>query len=125
MVQKFFLWYLIFSVFFLSLAPATNGAFVASDLSRTKVEDLMKIRKILEEKLVSQRLLDLGFSTEQVHQRISALTEEQIHALAVRLEQLRAGGVGEGVLIGILVIVLVVLVVLPLAGIRVWFDGKT
>lgn len=124
MAKKLFFWYLIFSVFLVSLASRANAMFVLSDASFNKAEDMVKIRSVLEEKVLSQRLLDLGFSPEQAYQRISSLTDDQVHAIAMELQQLRVVGAGEGVLIGILVIILVVLVVLPLAGIRVWFDGK-
>lgn len=125
MGKKVFFWYLVLSVLFVSLAPRINAMFVTSDHSFNKAEDLRQIRRILEGKMVSQRLLDLGFSNDEVRHRISLLTDDQLHGIALQLQQLRVNGAGEGVLIGILVVILVILVALPLAGIRVWFDGKT
>lgn len=125
MGKKVFFWYLILSVLFVSLAPRVNAMFVTSNHPLNTAEDLLQIRKVLEEKVVYQRLLDLGFSPGEVSNRISALTGEQIHDIALQLQQLKVSGAAEGVLIGILVIILVILVVLPLAGIRVWYDGKS
>jgi hypothetical protein len=124
MGKKLFFWYLILSVLFVSLAPRLDAMFVTTDHSLNTAEDLLQIRKVLEKKVVSQRLLDLGFSPGEVGDRVSALTDKQIHDIALQLQQVKVGGAAEGVLIGILVIILVILLVLPLAGIRVWYDGK-
>src|SRR5690606_11887126 len=104
MAKKVFIWNLALSILLISIVPHSNAMFVPTGDTSTTAQDLRNIATLLEEKLISQRLLDLGFTPEQIQQRISALTDDQIHTIATQLQQIRVGGLGEGVLIGILII---------------------
>jgi hypothetical protein len=94
-----------------SVAPRADGAFTPSEalaLSEAQREgDLMKIRAVLEDKIVRQRLSDHGFSAEEVEARLSALSDGQLHDLALRVDELRVGGLhGLAIVAIFLVIVL-------------------
>ena len=78
-----------------------------------------KIRVILENKLVGQRLHDLGYTADEVMTRLSQMSDSQVHSFAQKLDDLKVGGDGLGVVIALLVIVVLVLVILQLTGHKV------
>jgi hypothetical protein len=54
--------------------------------------DLPQVQRHLEGKLITQRLAELGLTTEEVQARIAGLTDEQLHQLATNLDGLQVGG---------------------------------
>ena len=90
-------------------APApTHLALAAPD----RAAGLTTIQAFLERKVVHQRLSDLGLSPEEIQARLPEMTDEQIHAVATRIEGLQAGGNGAEVALVILLIVLITIVIL-------------
>jgi hypothetical protein len=75
---------------------------------------------VLQRKVVEARLLDLGFTTGEVKQRLADLSDAQVRVLAMQVEDLKAGGTAEGFIIGLALIFVLLGLVLPLFGIRVW-----
>lgn len=119
-------WYLIFSSLILGMVPRDGFAlFIPSDLQsgietgHDRNEDLTKIQAFLERKIVSQRLLDLGLSTEEVYARLKNLTGEQIHEIATHIDDIKWGGDGLDVVIVLLVIAILVVIILQLTGHKV------
>lgn len=116
-------WYLVFAVLLISIVPKVDAGFVPSDfttlsgIDRTK--DLNKIQQILETKMIQQRLEQLGFTQDEITTRLSQLSDQQIHQLALQLDQLKVGGDGLGVIIALLVIAILVVLLLHLTGHRV------
>lgn len=123
MFRKSVAWYLVLAMFLLAIVPRAEAGFVptsAADLNGAQRNaDLEKIRTFLEAKLVDQRLKDLGYSAEEVKQKLSLLSDEQLHSYAQQLDSLRAGGDGIGIVIGVLVIIILVIVILHLTGHKV------
>jgi hypothetical protein len=123
MFKKSLTWYLVFALFIISIVPHAEGAFspsqaiVLSDVQRQA--DIGKIRAILETKLVSQRLQDLGFSPDEIKERLAFLSDQQLHNYAQQLDDLKAGGDGLGIVIAVLLIILLVIVIMQLTGHRV------
>lgn len=97
-------------------APAPSHLALAGPERGT---DLETLRAFLERKVVRQRLADLGLSPEEVQARLPAMTDDQVHAVASRIEGLQAGGNGLGIAIGILVIVLIIIVILKITDTRI------
>ena len=75
--------------------------------------DLETIDRALASDQVRQQLTRLGVEQEQVDARVAALTDEELHALATRMDETPAGGIG---LLGVLGIAFVVILVLELVG---------
>jgi hypothetical protein len=97
-------------------APApTHLALAAAD----RAVSLTAIQTFLERKVVRQRLADLDLTPEEIQARLPQMTDEQVHAVASRIEGLQAGGDGLGIVIGILLIVLIVIVILKLTDTKV------
>ncbi|MCX7914437.1 MAG: PA2779 family protein [Thermodesulfovibrionales bacterium] len=115
-------WYLIFVVFLISIVPKVEAGFAPSEFPLTnsdRLKDLDTIQKVLETKAIKQRLEDLGFTSEEINNRISQLDDQQIHWLAKQLDDLKVGGDGLGVIVALLVIVILVVLLLQLTGHRV------
>jgi hypothetical protein len=114
--------YLVFCMFLISIAPRVEGAFSPSAIVSAQADrdaDLMKVRAFLEEKLVRQRLADLGFSVEEVSARLARMGDTELHSLAQRLDDLRIGGNGVGLVIGVLVVLILVVILINLMGKKV------
>ena len=122
MVKKWLACYLVVAMFIIGVAPRVDAAFSPSEVLSAPGEragDMEKIRTTLENKLVTQRLRDLGYSTDEVMTRLSEMSDSQIHKFAQKLDDLRVGkDLGEA-LIFVLVVVILVLVILQLSGHKV------
>ena len=123
MVRKCLVVYLVLAMFLIGIAPRLDAAFSPSAALNSSTEvrsaDIDQIRLTLENKLVTQRLQDLGYTTDEIMTRVSQMTDEQIHSFAQKLDQVKVGGDGLGFLIGLLIIVILVIVILQLTGHRV------
>jgi hypothetical protein len=123
MVKKCLISYLVLAMFVIGIAPRVDAAFSSSEALKFSTEartgDMEKIRVVLENKLVAQRLQDLGYTADEIATRLSQMTDEQIHSFAQKLDDLKVGGDGLGFVIGILLIVVLVLVILHLSGRKV------
>jgi hypothetical protein len=123
MMKKSIVWYLVFAMFVIAMVPQVEAGFIPSNAinidETQKVSDLDKIQKFLETKLVMQRLEDLGFSSLEVKERLSLLSDNQLHNYAQQLDTLKVGGDGLEVVIGVLVVIILVLVILHLTGHKV------
>jgi hypothetical protein len=123
MAKKTLIIYLVFAMFVIGIAPRVDAAFSPSETLQlsadARLADIEQIRATLENKVVTQRLQDLGYTTEEIMTRLSQMTDEQIHSFAQKLDQVKVGGDGLGFLIGLLIIVILVIVILQLTGHRV------
>lgn len=123
MIKKYLVLYLVCAMFVIGIAPRLEAAFTPSQALASAISiravDVEKIRTALEQKLVRQRLQDLGFSADEISTRLSELTDGQIHYFATRLDDLKVGGDGLGFVIAILVIIALVLLIIQLTGHRV------
>ena len=104
-------WYLIFAMFLIGIAPKVDAGIAPSELiamSQTdRNADLEKIRKVLETKMVGERLKQLGFTQDEMQTRLNRLDDQQLHKFALRLDDLKVGGDGGA---GIAIVVLLILV---------------
>ena len=124
MIKKYLVWYLVCAMFIIGIAPRLEAAFTPSEAVAPALSartlDVEKITTVLEQKLVRQRLQDLGFSADEISTRLSELTDAQIHYFATRLDDLKVGGDGLGFVIAILVIIALVILILQLTGHKVF-----
>ncbi len=130
MFRKGVAWYLVVAMFIIGIAPRLEASFVDSEpigLATTvtsppldRKADLEKIRSVLEMKVVKQRLHDLGFSDEEIEARLSQLSDQEIHQLAMQIDELRVGKDNAlGVIIALLIIAILVVILLQLMGHKV------
>jgi hypothetical protein len=95
---------------FAGLSP--SEVIALSSLERTA--DLSKIQAALETKVVSERLTQLGFNKDEIQARLDQLSDQQLHKVALKLDELRVGGDAGGVVIAILLIAILVLLIVYL-----------
>jgi len=101
----------------LGINPRVDAGFSPSEglaiLQQDRQPDIQKIQRVLEAKMVSERLKALGFAPGEIQARLSQLNDQQIHQMAQELDELNVGGL-EGiweVLVGMLVLTIVVLII--------------
>ena len=97
-----------------SFVPRVEASFVPSDQSAlSRQEDMATIQKALEQKLVRERLKDLGYTEEEINARLDRLSDAEVHSVASQLDSLLpAGGWEAAVIVILLVAVLVVLILM-------------
>lgn len=108
----------------LSFAPKVDAAYVSNyDMLSTQADgkdaDMDTIQGTLENKLVVERLEALGYSKEEISERLAMLSPEERHDLATRIDALHSGQGVWGIVIGVLVVVIIVLLILHFTDRRV------
>lgn len=101
--------------------PRVEAGFVPSDESytqETRTQDMQMVKQALEQKQVRERLEALGYTPQEIDQRLAQLSDQEVHKLASKIDTLNQGGV-IGLVIGVLVIVILVIVVLKLTDKRI------
>lgn len=102
--------------------PRVDAAFVPSADSWSALDrqsDMAKVQKVLEDKMVRERLKALGLTDEEISARLDQLSDQEIHALATQLDTVTAGGSTGEVIIVILLVAILVVLVLQLSGKRI------
>ena len=108
-MRKWITCYLVLAMVVIGVVPPVEASFLTSETMKTtggsdRTLDLQTVQAALETKLLRQRLIDLGFTPEEVGARIAQLSDQQIHQVAQRLDEVRVGQDGFGIFIGLLVI---------------------
>ncbi len=115
--------YLIVAIFVMGIVPRVYAGFSPSEVVALsqfdRSTDLERVQKILETKMIRERLEQLGFSQKEIQRRLAQLSDQQIHQLALMLDELKVGGDSEAIIIFLLVVALIVVLVLWLTGSRV------
>ena len=100
-----------------SLRGVAEAGVIASHLSEAegRSEDLAKVQSFLENKIVLQKLVDYGVSSEEAKAKIEAMSAQDLHRLASLTDRAAAGtDSGVGLLIGLAVLIILVIVILKL-----------
>ncbi|MCL5022644.1 MAG: PA2779 family protein [Nitrospirae bacterium] len=117
-------WYLVIAMFLIGIAPRLDAAIAPSEVIATaqydRAGDLRQIQRVLETKVVKERLEKLGFSGDEIKAKFDSLSDHQVHQLARQIDDLRVGKDEVlGVIIALLVIAILVIVILHLSGRKV------
>lgn len=77
-------------------AQSVYGGFAPSEMMNSpgieRTDDLQKVQSTLELKMVKERLKQLGFTTEEIKEKLPLLSDEQLHQIAIQIDGLRVGG---------------------------------
>lgn len=112
------LWFALY--FFMSWNSTAMAGLVGSalsdgsNISRSRIIEIEKIQKALENKVVVDKLSAYGMHPDEIKNKLSRMSDDQVHLLAQASDDVLAGGDGIGFVIGVLVIVLLVIVILKL-----------
>ncbi|MBP1727584.1 MAG: hypothetical protein H6Q51_2882 [Deltaproteobacteria bacterium] len=103
-----------------SLVPRVEASFVPSDeqsaSSISRQEDMATIQRALEDKLVRERLKDLGYTEEEIKARLDRLSDAEVHSLASQLDSLMPAGGWEAAVVVILLVAILVVLILMWTG---------
>ncbi|MCE5194296.1 MAG: PA2779 family protein [Nitrospiraceae bacterium] len=115
--------YLVVAMFIIAIVPKVDAGLSPSDiisLSMTdRAADIEKIQKILEIKVVRERLEKLGLTQDEIQQRLSNLSDQQIHNVALQFDDIKVGGDALGLVVVLLIIAILVVVLIELTGHKV------
>ena len=121
-LMKHLSWYLIVAMFIIGIAPKADAGIAPSEIivmsQVDRTADLGKIQKVLEMKMVRERLEKLGFAQDEIQSKLSSLSDQQMHNLALQIDEIKVGG-DLGIVIALLVIVILVVLLIQLTGHRV------
>ena len=105
--------YLVLTMCVMGMTSRVYAGMVSSEIctfseADTKITDLAKIQSVMETKIIKQRLKELGFTHKEIQARLDLLNGQQIHQLALKIDDLKVAGNGFEVavvflLVGILV----------------------
>ncbi len=123
-LMKHVSWYLVAAMFIIGIAPKVDAGIAPSEaiaLQQTdRASDLEKIQKIIETKMVSDRLEKFGLTQDEIQKRLGGLSDQQMHQLALQIDDLKVGKDDAlGIIIALLVIAILVVLLLQLTGHRV------
>jgi len=123
-LMKHVAWYLVIVMFIIGIAPRVDAGLAPSEIialsNADRNADLGKIQKILETKAVSKRLSQFGLNQDEIQKRLAQLSDQQIHQVALQLDNLRIGqNDAFAVIIALLVIAILIVVLLKLTGHKV------
>ncbi len=121
MLKRYVAWQLVIVMSLFAIVPRVEAAFSPSQaIALQQIDregDLRNIQTVLETKIIKQRLHDLGFTEEEIKTRLNQLSDQQIHSLAQKIDDLRVGKDNVlGVIMALLVIAILVVVLLQLTG---------
>ena len=122
-LMKHVSWYLVIAMFIIGIAPKADAGIAPSEIivmsQVDRTADLGKIQKVLEMKMVRERLEKLGFAQDEIQSKLSSLSDQQMHKLALQIDEIKVGGDGFGIVIALLVIAILVVLLIQLTGHRV------
>ncbi len=120
-MRKYITWYLILAMFIIGITPRVYAGFspseVISTVANERSSDLQKIQKFLEMKMIRERFKEFGLTPDEIQTRLTLLNDQQIHQLALKVDDLKVGAdSGLGIIIGLLVAAILVIILVKLLG---------
>ena len=118
--------YAIAGLLLMSIAPKVNAGFLPSEMIPSSPSnrdlDLQNIREALETKIVRERLNQLGFSQDEIQAKLSKLDDQQIHQLALTIDDIRVGGNGFEIVVVLLLIAIAIGIWFHVTGKRLFVE---
>jgi hypothetical protein len=124
LLRKMVTWYLVAAMLVIGITPRAYAGFSSSEViglsPAERSADLQKVRKFLEMKMVGERLRQLGLAPGEVQSRLDQLNDQQIHQLALKVNELAvAGDSGLEIIVALLVIAILVVILVYLLQHRI------
>jgi len=110
----------VLSMSALNVSPAMAGlapsrASGATTIASARDADMLVAQRVLENKIVAQKLRDYGVAAADAQLRLASMSDRDLHTLASASRGLPSGGDGTvGALIGVCVLVILIIVILRL-----------
>ena len=100
------------------ISKSVEGAMVSSQMilsggkAVSRGMDEEKVRRMLENKIVAERLKSHGLSKEEVMAKMDRMSDEQIHQLAALSDRMPAGGDGAATAAVIVLVVFIIAILM-------------
>ena len=122
--------FVLFVAFFIGLRPSNlfalpSGSVPISRTSSANTAGTSPAATINGEKLVTDHLLNLGLTKEEINDRLSSLSEEQLNLLSQRLDLLQKGSSGWAVFFIVVGVVGIIMLILQATGKTFHIESKT
>jgi hypothetical protein len=119
--MKHVTWYLVVAMFVIGITPRVYAGFSPSEVVGVspidRGSDLEKIQNAIETKMIGERIKQIGLTPDEIQKKLSQLGDQQIHQLALQLDELKVGGdAGWTVLAIIIVLAAIAVLVIYLSG---------
>ena len=119
--MKHITWYLVVAMFVIGITPRVYAGFSPSEVVGVspidRGSDLGKIQNALETKMIGERLKQIGLIPDEIQKKLSQLSDQQIHQLALQLDELKVGGDAGWTVLGIIIVLAAIAVlVIYLSG---------
>jgi hypothetical protein len=115
-VAKVLCCYLAVALFVIGSVEKSYAGFSPSEVITLspfeRTVDLEKIRAALETKVFTERLAQFGYSKDEIQSRLDQLSDQQLHKVALKIDQLKVGGDDRSVLMIVIVLLAVLLLLL-------------
>jgi len=119
--MKHVTWYLVVAMFVIGITPRVYAGFSPSEVVGVspidRGSDLGKIQNTIETKMIGERLKQIGLTPDEIQKKLSQLGDQQIHQLALQLDELKVGGDAGWTILGIIIVLAAIAVlVIYLSG---------
>jgi hypothetical protein len=109
----------VLSMSAIDISPAAAGLAPSrvsgtTSIASARDADMLVAQRVLENKVVSQKLRDYGVAPADAQARLASMSDRDLHTLASASRGLPSGGDATGAVIGVLVVIILVIVVLRL-----------
>jgi hypothetical protein len=106
--MKHVTWYLVGAMFVIAITPRVYAGFSPSEVVGVspidRGSDLEKIQNAIEMKMIGERLKQIGFTPDEIQKRLSQLSDQQIHQLALQIDELKVGGDAGWTVLGVIIV---------------------
>ncbi len=101
--------------------PRAQAGFIPSAAPHTleRGKNMDSVQQVLENKMITKRLSELGYSQQEIKKRLSALSDKELHQIATSIQDVDVAGDGVGFVIGLLIIVALVALIFHFTDTRV------
>lgn len=90
--------------------PAAHAAVIGTDVvvgAQQAEQDRSRVHSLLSREEVKQQLLAAGVDPRDVAARVDALSDQEVHQLAAKMDEMPAGGDALGVLVFVFIVLLI------------------
>lgn len=127
LMRSTLIWLLTIMILVMGMRPPETAAMLAPALPTAgdsssdshRIADLQKLQRVLESKVVQQRLEDFGLAPEEVKSKLARLSDDQLHQFATEVDAIIPAGDGLGIVIALLVIAILIVILVYLLDHRI------
>jgi hypothetical protein len=114
--MKHVTWYLVVAMVVIGITPRVYAGFSPSEVVGfspiDRGSDLGRIQNAIETKMIGERLRQIGLTPDEIQKKLSQLSDQQIHQLALQLDELKVGSDAGWTVLGIIIVLAAIAVLI-------------